>query len=30
LKFLDPGQSVTFSTPARIGQEVIGFATITE
>jgi len=30
LKFLDPGQSVTFSTPARIGAEVIDFAKITE
>ncbi|TAH67638.1 MAG: phage portal protein [Rhodopseudomonas palustris] len=29
LKFLDPGQSVTFSEPARVGEEVISFAEIT-
>lgn len=30
LKFLDPGQSITFSSPANIGVEVIDFANITE
>lgn len=30
LHYLDPDQSVTFSTPANIGQEVIRFAEITE
>lgn len=30
LKMLDPGQDITFSTPANIGSEVIDFATITE
>lgn len=30
IKFLDPDQSITFSTPANIGAEVIKFAEITE
>lgn len=30
LKYLDPGQDISFSTPARIGEEVIDFAKITE
>jgi lambda family phage portal protein len=30
LKFLDPGQTITFSEPARVGAEVIDFAKVTE
>ncbi len=30
LKFLDPGQDVRFSEPARVGTEVIDFARVTE
>lgn len=30
LKFLDPGQDVRFSDPARVGAEVIDFAKVTE
>ncbi|NJO53782.1 MAG: phage portal protein, partial [Bacteroidales bacterium] len=30
LKFLDPGQSITFSEPARVGSEVIDFARVIE
>lgn len=30
LKFLAPGEEIIFSTPATIGAEVIGFATLTE
>lgn len=30
LKFLEPGQDITFSSPANIGAEVIDFAKVTE
>jgi len=30
LKYLDPGQEITFSTPANIGEEVMSFASLTE